>query len=349
MGRVIDCDTVKRSIAVYGPVLVLVLACGGAQNHATTESTAPVLVVKPFTLIDDNNILSVDNNGRVTLRSDGNTSHVGVVHADGRFVMPGGQLLVQMDASGKVHVPGLGNIEYHIAEDGRVTSGNKGSGLAFTNAGDIVVGDSEETIAQTTNVTPETRRTAAFTLIAAMIKKQQEKRGANHSALASHRTAARAVVDTLKAAHDTYMQTVVQHLRSKGSPMKFSPEFATEADIALPLPDTFIHQVSRRLHSAGASVRAELRSLWWFNRNAQPKNDWEKQALLEIVDNPSSQPERVIGTAPTQTYQTMLPISATNSACVDCHNALLKKRGSNKRLKRNDIIGGYLITLPHGD
>ena len=122
--------------------LAMTAGCGGAADGSRAASpaapsavgrgpsdsaspTAPALTLcrAKLEMGDPQRVIRIADDGTVA----GASGVIGVLHADGRFISPAGELLTRISASGVVSQPHgeVGGAQLRIDETGRATSGAK--------------------------------------------------------------------------------------------------------------------------------------------------------------------------------------------------------------------------------
>lgn len=162
------------------------------------------------------------------------------------------------------------------------------------------------------------------------------------------RKTAFSVANQISADRTVYTDAVVSKLQRDGNP-------ATAANLAqyasikggIPLPASFVHATSKVVNAKGSHT-ADLLSLWNLDPTKGPRNAQEREALQELVRDPSGVRGWVAdeGTPAARYVQVIADVASVQS-CADCHNA---HPASTKRdFRVNDVMGGLVISVPLAD
>lgn len=112
---------------------------------------------------------------------------------------------------------------------------------------------------------------------------------------------------------------------------------------AIPLPITFIKEVSSSLGSSGG-LHMEIVSLQPINPANAPKDAFQKEALELFATRAEARHYRFEDFAGRASVRYMIPDIATSQTCVDCHN---NNPGSPKTDYRiGDVAGGLEVVVP---
>ncbi len=112
----------------------------------------------------------------------------------------------------------------------------------------------------------------------------------------------------------------------------------------IPLPASFVHLTSKVVNTKGSHT-ADLLSLWNLDPNKGPRSPQEREALSDLVREPSGVRGWIAdeGTAFVRYVQVIADV-ASGQGCADCHNA---HPASKKRdFRVNDVMGGLVISVP---
>ncbi len=115
--------------------------------------------------------------------------------------------------------------------------------------------------------------------------------------------------------------------------------------LAIPLPATYIREVSEILNETTVNTEYELHllSLFPINPTQGPRNEAERR-LMEFNFNEQSGDEVLTTVEGQSFYSLYIPDVANTPACVTCHNDLVE---SPKRdYKLGDVMGSLVITVP---
>lgn len=112
----------------------------------------------------------------------------------------------------------------------------------------------------------------------------------------------------------------------------------------IPLPASFVHLTSKVVNAKGSHT-ADLLSLWNLDPDKGPRNPQERQALQDLVRDPSGVRGWIAdeGT-PFVRYVQVTSDVASRQGCVDCHNAHPASKKRDFRI--NDVMGGLVVSVP---
>jgi len=111
-----------------------------------------------------------------------------------------------------------------------------------------------------------------------------------------------------------------------------------------PLPATFVREVSEITAVVGDGYTANLISPWPINREKGAKDEFQKEAFVYLLENPSGifhRTDRIAGMA---VMRFITADRASVQSCADCHNA--HPRSPKRDFKLNDVMGGLEIIIP---
>lgn len=164
-------------------------------------------------------------------------------------------------------------------------------------------------------------------------------------AIEQARKTAFSVANQIAADRAVYTDEVVGKLQRDGAsavPANLSQYPSIRGGI--PLPASFVHLTSKVVNAKGSHT-ADLLSLWNLDPNKGPRNPQEREALQDLVRDPSGVRGWIAdeGTAFVRYVQVIADV-ASGQGCVDCHNA---HPASKKRdFRVNDVMGGLVISVP---
>ncbi|MFQ6030072.1 MAG: methyl-accepting chemotaxis protein, partial [Dehalococcoidia bacterium] len=153
---------------------------------------------------------------------------------------------------------------------------------------------------------------------------------------------AESVIAQMLATRSVYTANVVSKIKSEGINASFSPEFKDQEG-ALPLPATMVHRISDKVNEKGL-YRIDLISPWPINPEKGPKNEWEEQAILALLEDTESKQHRISTVAGETSLQFMGPDFASVQACVACHNSHPASPKTDFQL--DDMMGALVVEVP---
>lgn len=113
---------------------------------------------------------------------------------------------------------------------------------------------------------------------------------------------------------------------------------------ALPLPAQMLLMAGREVAGQGTGLRVRLVSLWPINEENRPADDFERNGLEGLVQEPNKPYTGIIARGDKRFFKAIYADRAVTQACVGCHNghALSQKRD----FKLYDVMGGVIISFP---
>ncbi len=111
----------------------------------------------------------------------------------------------------------------------------------------------------------------------------------------------------------------------------------------VPLPATFIQEVSAEINSQGL-YRYDLLSLWNINKEKGLKTDFEKNGFHFLLTNKQEPYFRFLKFKDKFVLRYATADLASSRACVDCHNSLIES--SKRDFKLGDVMGVLIVTIP---
>jgi HAMP domain-containing protein len=118
--------------------------------------------------------------------------------------------------------------------------------------------------------------------------------------------------------------------------------------LAIPLPTTFVREVSDDLSSTatGTDYKLAMLSLFPVNPRKGPRNEIERELMKVNFKDVKPQDHR-LSTDQAEFYTLYVPDIANAQSCVTCHNALPESPKRNYVL--GDVMGSLAITIPMTD
>ena len=99
-----------------------------------------------------------------------------------------------------------------------------------------------------------------------------------------------------------------------------------------------------RVKEKGIGLNYRLASLWPIYEKNGPGNDFEKQALLAVEQNPDQPYTGVFKNGRQEYFIAIYADRAISKACVNCHNPHVLSPKRNQQL--GDVMGGLIISFP---
>ncbi len=153
------------------------------------------------------------------------------------------------------------------------------------------------------------------------------------------------VADYIHAVLDSdryvYTQHVVKPL-TQTKAVKASENWLDEH--ALPLPAQYLLNTGRLAKKNRLKMNFRLISLWPINFKNSAANEFERNALVSVADDPLRPFLGKIKRGRSTYFQAVYPDFAVSQACVNCHNAHPNSPKTDFQL--DDMIGGMLISFP---
>ncbi|NKB81427.1 MAG: DUF3365 domain-containing protein [Nitrospirales bacterium] len=146
---------------------------------------------------------------------------------------------------------------------------------------------------------------------------------------------------TLESDRYVYTEHVVK--RMAAADIVEAKEFWIDEN-ALPLPDQFLLNTGRLTRGSKMRLNLRLISQWPINFNNSPANEFERNALGMVSDNPLRPYLGRTRRGRTTYFQAVYPDFAVSDACVDCHNS--HPKSSRKDHQLDDLMGGMIISFP---
>jgi len=157
------------------------------------------------------------------------------------------------------------------------------------------------------------------------------------------RQTAQAIAAQIVEERAYYNSHVVGKLRKDGFEIK--PGTAQNRDEKgwIPLPATFVHEVTARVNEKGY-FKADLLSLWPINKAKGPRNEFERKSLEQLVKDPKAQPVEIRWVDGMPSLHFFVADAVTAQTCADCHN--IHPDSPKKDFKLGDVMGGLVVQIP---
>ena len=153
------------------------------------------------------------------------------------------------------------------------------------------------------------------------------------------------VADYLQAVIESdrkvYTTRIVERMQNQGIVLAAED---WEARHALPLPAQFLMESARLVAERQGGIRYRLTSLWPIYRKNAPATNFEKKGLEAVLTNPDQPYTGIIKSGKKEFFQAIYADRAVSDACVVCHNT--HPMSPKRDFKKNDVMGGLVITIP---
>ncbi|MBC8352622.1 MAG: protein kinase [Planctomycetes bacterium] len=158
---------------------------------------------------------------------------------------------------------------------------------------------------------------------------------------------ARMEADMLERINDYYSEEVVDRLDRKQLGLKVTHEYASMRD-ALPLPVTFVKDAGKRISQGTTGMEVLLYSSHPWRRDADPKDDFQKKALVALetkVSNRADDPSfHEFTEKDGRKVLRYAQARIMKESCVKCHNDA--KNSPKRDWKQGDLAGVLEIVRP---
>ncbi len=138
-----------------------------------------------------------------------------------------------------------------------------------------------------------------------------------------------------------YTSTVVKRALDAGMVVKDNYH---DIDNAIPLPSTYLREVTESLGTEGAGFTIQLKSLAPVNPSSTPVDSFQREALRIFAAGTDTRHyvfEKFNGK---ESVRYMVPDIATSETCVSCHNSFSAKTGKSYSI--GDAIGALEVVIP---
>ena len=185
---------------------------------------------------------------------------------------------------------------------------------------------------------------ASFVLLSAFSYVAYERRllAAYHEA----RLVAEAIQRQVTADRRYYTQRVVPVANQ--AHLEVTNHYREPGRLAIPLPTTFVREVSEDLSSTatGTEYKLAMLSLFPVNPRKGPRNEIERE-LMKVNFKDLKPQDHKVSAGQGEFYTLYVPDIANAQSCVTCHNALPESPKRNYVL--GDVMGSLAITIPMSD
>jgi hypothetical protein len=157
-------------------------------------------------------------------------------------------------------------------------------------------------------------------------------------------TVADYIHDVIEADRAFYTTHVVERMQVRGIVVASEN---WEMRGTLPLPAQFLMEAARTVAEKRNGIRYRLLSLWPINQRNGPSTEFERVGLEAVQNNPDRPYTGFVDSGANRFFQAVYADRAISQACLGCHNA--HENSPRRDFKRNDVMGGIIITIPLGN
>ena len=138
-----------------------------------------------------------------------------------------------------------------------------------------------------------------------------------------------------------YTTEIVERMQMRG--VVFASEhWKTDGD--LPLPAQFVLETGRLVAEQPNWIRFRLISSWPINKKNGPSTEFERTALMKILQNPDRPYTGITTEGKARVFQALYADKAVSQMCAVCHN--VHSNSPKRDFKAGDVMGGMLVTIP---
>jgi hypothetical protein len=156
-----------------------------------------------------------------------------------------------------------------------------------------------------------------------------------------YQTVADYIHDIIEADRTLYTTHVVDRMQETGTAIASE---GWEERNALPLPAQMLLLSGERVSKKGGGLNYRLASLWPIYQKNGPANDFEKEGLKAVQQNPNKPYTGFINQGEESLYVAIYADLAVSKSCVNCHNRHLLSPKRDQKL--GDVMGGIIISFP---
>ena len=156
-----------------------------------------------------------------------------------------------------------------------------------------------------------------------------------------NQTVADYIHDIIEADRTLYTTHVVDRMQETGTAIASE---GWEERNALPLPAQMLLLSGERVKNKGGGLNYRLASLWPIYKKNGPANDFEKNGLKAVQQNPNKPYTGFITQGGESLYVAIYADLAVSKSCVNCHNRHLLSPKRDHKL--GDVMGGIIISFP---
>ena len=152
---------------------------------------------------------------------------------------------------------------------------------------------------------------------------------------------ARSLHTQIMADREYYASVIVPRVIKLGGTL--GPDYR-QVHGQLPLPATFVREVSELTAAAREGYAANLISPWPINKEKGLRDRFHKEAFASLQDNPTGQFFRIDTIEGKPVMRMLMADFASAQSCVDCHNS--HPLSPRRDFRLNDLMGGLEIVVP---
>ena len=156
-----------------------------------------------------------------------------------------------------------------------------------------------------------------------------------------YQTVADYIHDIIEADRTLYTTHVVDRMQETGTAI------ASESWVdrnALPLPAQMLLLSGERVKNRGGGLNYRLASLWPIYKKNGPANDFERNGLQAVQQNPHEPYKGLITQGEESRFVAIYADLAVSKSCVNCHNRHLLSPKRDHKL--GDVMGAIIISFP---
>ncbi len=139
--------------------------------------------------------------------------------------------------------------------------------------------------------------------------------------------------DIIEADRTLYTTHVVDRMQETGIALASE---AWQHRNALPLPAQMLLLSGERVRNKGGGLHYRLASLWPIYKKNGPANDFEKNGLKAVQENPAESYSGLLTQGNERRFVAIYADLAVSKSCVNCHNRHLLSS------KRDHLLGGVM-------
>ncbi len=154
-------------------------------------------------------------------------------------------------------------------------------------------------------------------------------------------TVADYIHDIIEADRTLYTTHVVDRMQETGTAI--ASEGWRERN-ALPLPAQMLLLSGERVKSKSRGLHYRLASLWPIYKKNGPANDFERNGLKAVQQNPDEPYTGLITQGSESRFEAIYADLAVSNSCVNCHNRHILSPKRDHKL--GNVMGAIIISFP---
>ena len=158
--------------------------------------------------------------------------------------------------------------------------------------------------------------------------------------------AAKIVTTQIVEDRKQYTKNIIGKLKNDGIVNVHPNKDYGEINGGIPLPATFVQEVSSAINNMGGGYSYDLLSKWNINKEKGLKTDFEREAFEYLYGKKGQEFYRFQEYNNIFTLRYATPDIASSEACVSCHNSLEESPRTDFRLE--DVMGILIVNVPIG-